>query len=149
MWEHYEEAVEEEFIGWEKEVRVIDEVREGCIIKRFGVHRWKKKVLAAAEKGIGRKKMVERSEGWWSDEVERLIDARKVACRKLRGARRRGERYTEATLGQSQKSEKRDEEENLKGEEGIGKENSKEDQRAGWHELQTVFWTDLMGKRKE
>ena len=42
--------------------------------------------------------MVERSEGWWSDEVERLIDARKVACRKLRGARKRGEE--EGTLRQ-------------------------------------------------
>ena len=30
-WEHYQEAVEEEFIGWEKEMRVIDEVREGLI----------------------------------------------------------------------------------------------------------------------
>ena len=27
--------------------------------------------------------MMVRSEGWWSDEVERLIDARKVACRKF------------------------------------------------------------------
>ena len=35
--------------------------------------------------------MMERSEGWWSDEVERLIDARKVAGRKLRGARGKGE----------------------------------------------------------
>ena len=26
VWEHYQEAVEEEFIGWEKKVRVIDEV---------------------------------------------------------------------------------------------------------------------------
>ena len=28
-------------------------------------------------------KMMERSEGWGSEEVERLINARKVACRKL------------------------------------------------------------------
>ena len=35
--------------------------------------------------------MTERSEGWWSDEVERLTDARKVAYRKLQGARKRGE----------------------------------------------------------
>ena len=30
VWEHCQEAVEEEFIGWENEVRVIGEVREGC-----------------------------------------------------------------------------------------------------------------------
>ena len=34
-WEHYREAVEEEFIGWEKEVRVIGEVREGCLIQEI------------------------------------------------------------------------------------------------------------------
>ena len=45
--------------------------------------RWKEKVLAAAEKGIRWKKMTERTEGWWSDEEERLIDARKVSCRKF------------------------------------------------------------------
>ena len=54
-WEHYQEAVEEEFIGWEKEVIVFDEVREGCLIKKVWC-RWKEKVLAAVEKGIGRKK---------------------------------------------------------------------------------------------
>ena len=69
---------------------MIDEVREGCLIEEVW-HRWKEKALAAAEKGIERGKKTERSEGWWSDEVERLIDARKVACRKLRGARKRGE----------------------------------------------------------
>ena len=91
-WEHHQEAVEEEFIGWEEELRVIDEVREGCLIEKVWC-RWKEKIIAAAaaEKGIGREKMTERSEGWWSDEVERLIDARKVACSKLRGARKRGE----------------------------------------------------------
>ena len=36
VWEHYQEEVEEEFIGWKKEMRVVDEVREGCL-KRFGV----------------------------------------------------------------------------------------------------------------
>ena len=45
--------------------------------------RWKEKVLAGAEKGMEGKKMMEQSEGWWSDEVERLTDVRKVACRKL------------------------------------------------------------------
>ena len=32
-WEHYQEAVEEEFIGWEQEVRVIGEVKEGYLIE--------------------------------------------------------------------------------------------------------------------
>ena len=51
--------------------------------------RWSEKVIATAEKGIGRKKVTERSEGWWSEDVERLIVIRKVTCRKLREARKR------------------------------------------------------------
>ena len=43
---------------------------------------------AAAEKGIGRK-VTERSGGWWSEDVERLIVIRKMTCRKLREARKR------------------------------------------------------------
>ena len=51
-WENYQEAVKEEFIGWE-EVRVIEEVWEGCIFEEVWP-RWKEKVLAAAENEIGR-----------------------------------------------------------------------------------------------
>ena len=42
---------------------MIDEVREGCLIEEVW-RRWKEKVLAAAEKGKGREKKMERSEGW-------------------------------------------------------------------------------------
>ena len=52
---HYQEAVEEEFIGWEQEVRVIDEVREGCLIKEIWC-RQKEKSLTPAEKGIGKER---------------------------------------------------------------------------------------------
>ena len=34
---------------------------------------------------------MERSKRWWSQEVERLIDTRKLACGKLQRARKRGE----------------------------------------------------------
>ncbi len=43
---------------------------------------------AAVEEGIGRK-ITEMSEGWWSEDVERLIVNRKMTCRKLREARKR------------------------------------------------------------
>ena len=62
VWEHHQEAVEGEFVGWEKEVGVIDEVREGCLIEEVW-HRWKEKALAVAEEGIERGKKTERSEG--------------------------------------------------------------------------------------
>ena len=32
-WEHSQEAVEEEFIGWKKEMCVIDEIMDGCLIE--------------------------------------------------------------------------------------------------------------------
>ena len=41
---------------------MIDKVWEGCLISLVKVE----KVLAAAEKGIGRKEKTERSKGWWS-----------------------------------------------------------------------------------
>ena len=39
--------------------------------------------LNSSRERKGREKMKGRSEGWRSDEIERLIEARKVACRKL------------------------------------------------------------------
>ena len=36
-----------------------------------------------------RKEVTDRSEGWWSEDVERLIVIRKMTCRKLREARHR------------------------------------------------------------
>ena len=60
--------------------------------------RWKEKAIAAVEKGIDRKKVTERSGGWWLENVERLIVIRKMTCRKLRIAWKR--RVGEATLSQ-------------------------------------------------
>ena len=51
-------------------------------MKRSGC-RWKENVLAAAEKGIGRVKNDGEVRGMVVREVERLIGASKVACRKL------------------------------------------------------------------
>ena len=50
-----------------------------------------RKGISSNKEGNRKEKMMEMSKGWWSDEVERLIDARKVACRKLQGAKKRGE----------------------------------------------------------
>ena len=47
--------------------------------------RWKEKVIAAVEKGIGRNKVTERSEGRWSEDLERFV-IRKMTCNKLREA---------------------------------------------------------------
>ena len=37
---------------------------------------WKAKVIKAAEKGIGKKKVNEHSKGWWSTEVEMCSNLR-------------------------------------------------------------------------
>ena len=49
VWDHYQKAVEEEFIGWEKVWEDWDKVREGCSIEEVCL-RCKEKVLAAAGK---------------------------------------------------------------------------------------------------
>ena len=67
-WEKYQEAVEEVFIGWEEEVMELEQELGGRTFEVWS--RWK--VIATVEKGIGSKKVTERSEGWWSEDVERL-----------------------------------------------------------------------------
>ena len=91
-----------------------------CVKMTLGLAYVERKGLSSSIERNRKKKIMEKSEGWWSDEVERLIDARKVAGRKLRGGRYK------STLGQLQKSENRGEEEDLEGEEGIEKEISEE-----------------------
>ena len=54
-WGHYQEAVTEEFTGWEKEMRVINQLMDGCLIEEVWRRR-KEKVFAAAKKEIGRGK---------------------------------------------------------------------------------------------
>ena len=73
-WEEYQEVVEEVFIGWEEEVRELLEQELG-VVEVWS--RWKERVIAAVEKVIGRK-VTERSEGWWLEDVERLIVIRKM-----------------------------------------------------------------------
>ena len=58
-------------------------------MKRFDVGG--KKRLSSSRERNRKEKMAERSEGRWPDEVERLTDTRKVACRKFQGARKKGE----------------------------------------------------------
>ena len=55
-------------------------------------------------------------------------------------------RYTEATVGQLQKSENGGEEEDQEGKEGIEKENRNREQGGTSCKL---FWTNLRGKGKE
>ena len=49
-----------------------------------------RKGLSSSREQNKTEKMTKKSEGWSSDEIERLIDAMKVAYRKLRGAREGG-----------------------------------------------------------
>ena len=95
---------------------------------RCGV-RWKEKVIAAAEKGIGWKKVTGRSEGWWSEYVERLIATRKVTCRRLREARKK--RVGEVTLSRLWANYRMRTE--VKKAIMKEEESSEEDQRAGWY----------------
>ena len=128
-WKEYQEAVEEVFIGWEEEEKELEQELGGRIIEVVW-NRWKEKVIAAAEKGIGRKKVAERSEGWWSEDVERLIVIRKMTCRKLsEGSKeeKSGHGYTEPTMGRLQKSERGSKKGYHEREEGIEEENSEED----------------------
>ena len=84
-------------------------------------------VIAAAEKGIGRGNVTERSEGWWSENVERLVVIKKMTCRKLREVRKR--RLGVVTLNQLWENYRRvrKDEKSYHEREGIEEENSEED----------------------
>ena len=94
--------------------------------------------------------MTDRSEECLSDEVERLIDARMLACRKLRGARKRGEEesmpnklcdnYRRVRKGVSKKIKKEKKE--------LGKRRVRNIREHGGTSFK-LFRTDLTGKRKE
>ena len=94
-WDEFQEAIEEEFQGWEPWVRDVEirEVGEELVERVWGER--KTKVMSAAERGIGKKRISELSKGWWSKEVEEAIQTRREACKQLRQARRRGEAVNE------------------------------------------------------
>ena len=63
------------FCGWEGTEKVYNKFRL-----------WRHIELWAAEIGMGKKKLMNRSKGWWPHEIEAAIQARKVSCRKHREA---------------------------------------------------------------
>ena len=90
-WGEYEQAITEEFAGWEEALSGFKTQYVGgdCVEKVWEL--WKDNVLKAALRGIGRKKLSGHSKDWWSQEVRDAIDVRRVACRALRAARRNSE----------------------------------------------------------
>ena len=58
-WEEYQETIEEEFIGWEEEVRELEQELGGGGIAKEVWSRWKERVIAAEDNRIGRKKVTE------------------------------------------------------------------------------------------
>ena len=59
-WEEYQQVVWEEFLDWEERMRD-DETKERVKLKIL----WKTKVIMASDRGIGWKKITEKSRGWW------------------------------------------------------------------------------------
>ena len=89
-WEDYQQAVQEEFSDWEEKLGELAKSREQERWVEGAWELWKAKMFKAADRGIGKKKVTERSKGWWSTDVEAAIQARKAVCKELREARRRG-----------------------------------------------------------
>ena len=72
-----------------EEVRELEQELGGRIFDEM-LSRWKEKVIAAAEKVIGRKMVTERLKGWWSEDVVRFIVIRKMKEGEARKKRIRG-----------------------------------------------------------
>ena len=52
---------------------------------------WKTKVITAADRGIGKMEITERSREWWSTNVEAAIQAWRVTCKELRARKSRAQ----------------------------------------------------------
>ena len=89
-WEGYRSAIESEFVGWEECMESIkkDVSGEECVEKIW--ENWRSRVINAAYVGIGKKKVGGRSKAWWTGEIEEAIRERRIACSRLRSARRKG-----------------------------------------------------------
>ena len=84
-WEGYQGAVAREMEGLEEWIQVSGDSVEVVW------EEWKRRVLAAAEVGIGKKRVVPaRSRSWWDEDVEVAIGERRCACRRLRWLRNSG-----------------------------------------------------------
>ena len=85
-WEEYQQLVMEGFRGREEHMEVLWMGKDRESVEQIW-ELWCHIVLQAAEIGIGKKKLTERSKDWWSREIEEAIQSWKVSCRKLREAR--------------------------------------------------------------
>ena len=142
-WDEFQEAIEEEFQGWEAWVRDVEirEVGEELVERVWG--EWKTKVISAAERRIGKKRISELSKDWWSKEVEEAIQTRREACKRLRQARRRGKGVNECWKTYREKRRQ------------VKKVIRKEKKKNRKNKLQKIggpscklFWSDLRGKKK-
>ena len=145
-WEEFQEAVEEEFKGWEIWVRDLESKAVGEELSERVWEEWKMRVLAAAERGIGKKKISKLYKGWWSVDVERVIQERREACQQLRQAKRRGDEV--ASLWETYRLKRK------KVKKVIRKEKKENRQRTLQRIMEQggpsckLFWSDLQGKKK-
>ena len=107
---------------------------------------WKRWILEAAGRGIGKKKISELSKSWWSVEVERVIKERREVCQRLRQAKQRGAAVDNLweIYRQKRRQVKR----------VIQKEKKENRKRTLQRIIEQggpsckLFWTDLRGKKK-
>ena len=143
-WEEYQDVVMADFADWDAQLE-LNQSLEG---EELAWESWMKKVIIAAERGIGKKKIRENSKGWWSKEIEAAIQARKEACRKVREARQR----KNATLNIRWKDYK----DKRKAVKKLLRRERKEMRRKTLKKIREqggasskLFWSDLVGRKRK
>ena len=75
-WEKYQQLVIEDFRGWEEHMEVLWMGTNRESVQQIW-KLWRHIVLLAVVIGIGKKKLMDRSRGWWSPGIEAAIQAQK------------------------------------------------------------------------
>ena len=141
-WEEYQDAVVAEFADWDTQLGELNQNMEELVEAAW--ESWMKKVITAAERGIG--KIRENSKVWWLKEIEAAIQVRKEACRKVREARQR----KDTTLNirwKDYKDKRKAVKKLLRREKKEMKRKTLENIREQGGSSSKLFWSDL-GKRK-
>ena len=145
-WDEFQEAIEEEFQGWEAWVRDMEirEVGEELVERVWGER--KTKVMSAVERGIGKKRISVLSKDWWSKEVEEAIQTRREACKWLRQARRRGGAVNECW--KTYREKRRQVKKVIRKEKKKNRKNKLQKIKEQGGPSCKLFWSDLQGKKK-
>ncbi len=144
-WDEYKDAINVEFQHWEEWMSQFEWASEEQEVEAIWAE-WKKRLLAAAERGIGKKRITRNTKGWWSAEAEEAIKARREVCRKMRWSRNRGQEVN--NLWKEYQQRRRVVKKVIRKEKKENRKRTLDKIKEQGGPSCKLFWSDLRGKKK-